>query len=195
VLESALAHNVNLNYFNFNLFNYTRIFARLNYNKKIEAVKGLTEFDGVDQTSTSINSVFPDETISANLNYQRSYRKVKVSLGANLGYSVSNNLYFSTTEAENVNRESNSFTQSYRTRFSSNFKNAPNFDIGYNVNINNYSQGADENILTRHSPFFNFDTFITKELVFTTQYTYNNYRNQDETLNNYSFCIKSRYYK
>lgn len=186
-LESALSHNVNLNYFNFNLFNYTRIFARLNYNKKIEAIKGLREFVGVDQIATSINSEFPDETFSANVNYQRSLRKFKVSLGANLGYSVSNNLFFSTIEQNNINRESNSFTQNYKTRFSSNFKNAPNFDIGYNVSINKYSQESDVTTLTRHSPFINFDTLITDELIFTTQYTYNNYRNQDEVLNNYSF--------
>ncbi len=186
-LESALIHNVNLNYFNFNMFNYTNIFARINYTKTIDAVKGLTQFDGVDQNSTSINSVFPDETISANLNYQRSFRKFKISLGTNLGYSVSNSLFFSETDMINENRESNSFTQSYRTRFSSNFKNFPNFDIGYNLSINKYSQESVENKLTTHSPFINFDTFITDELIFTTQYTYNNYRNESETLNTYSF--------
>lgn len=186
-LESALSHNISLNYFNFNLFNYTNIFARINYNKKINAVKGLTAFDGIDQNSTSINSVFPDETVSAILSYQRSYRKFKLALRANIGYAVSNNLFFSEATQDNENRASNSFTQGYRTRLSSNFKNAPNFDVGYNVSINRYSQGSDINILTTHSPFINLDTFITDELIFTTQYTYNNYRNEAATLNTYSF--------
>ncbi|MDY0781599.1 TonB-dependent receptor [Tenacibaculum sp. IB213877] len=186
-LESALSHNVNLSYFSFNMFNYTNVFANINYNKRIDAIKGLTEFSGVDQVSTSINSAFPDESISANANFQKSYRKFKISLGGNVAYSISNNLFFSRETNENENRESNSFTQSYQTRFSSNFRNAPNFDVGYNVSINKYDQGGIINKFTTHSPFINFDTFITDDLVFNTKYTYNNYRNDSTTLNEYSF--------
>ncbi|TYP99498.1 outer membrane beta-barrel protein [Tenacibaculum adriaticum] len=186
-LESALSHNISLSYFSFNMFNYTNVFANINYNKRIDAVKGLTEFNGVDQTSTSINSVFPDESISANANFQKSYRKFKLSLGGNVGYSKSNNLFFSSETNTNENRESNSFTQLYRTRLSSNFRDAPNFDVGYNVSINKYDQGGNINTFTTHSPFINFDAFITNDLVFNTKYTYNNYRNEEKTLNTYSF--------
>ncbi|CAM1340209.1 carboxypeptidase regulatory-like domain-containing protein [Tenacibaculum amylolyticum] len=186
-LENSLSHNVNLSYFSFNMFNYTNVFANINYSKRIDAVKGATRFDGVDQVSTSINSVFPDETISANANFQKSYRKFKVTLGGNVAYAISNNLFFSGLTGENENRESNSFTQNYNTRFSSNFRNAPNFDIGYNVSINKYDQGGIVNTFTTHSPFVSFDTFITDELVFNTKYTYNNFRNQSRTLNDYSF--------
>ncbi|MFD0993740.1 carboxypeptidase-like regulatory domain-containing protein [Tenacibaculum geojense] len=186
-LESALSHNVNLSYYSFNMFNYTNVFANVTYNKRIEVIKGLTAFDGVDQVSTSINSVFPDETIAANADFQKSYRKFKVTLGGNVSYSVSNNLFFSPISGENENRESNSFTQSYRTRLSSNFRNAPNFDVGYNVSINKYDQGGIINQFTTHSPFINFDTFLTNDLIFSTKYTYNNYRNDSETLNEFSF--------
>ncbi|CAL2091068.1 TonB-dependent receptor [Tenacibaculum sp. 190524A05c] len=186
-LESSLSHNVNLSYFSFNMFNYTNVFASVNYSKLIDAVKGATVFSGVDQVSSSINSAFPDETISANANFQKSYRKFKVTLGGNLAYSVSNNLFFSGQTGQNENRESNSLTQSYRTRFSTNFREFPNFDVGYNVSINKYDQGGIVNTFTTHSPFINFDTFITDDLVFNTSYTYNNFRNQSTTLNDYSF--------
>ncbi len=185
-LENSLSHNVNLSYFSFNMFNYTNVFANINYSKRIDAVKGLTRFNGVDQVASSINSVFPDETISANGNFQKSYRKFKITLGGNVGYSVSNNLFL-LQNGSVENRTSNSFTQSYRTRFSSNFRNAPNFDIGYNLSINKYDQGGIINTFTTHSPFVKFDTFITDELVFTTKYTYNNYKNQERVLNDYSF--------
>ncbi len=185
-LENSLSHNVNLSYFSFNMFNYTNVFANINYSKRIDAVKGLTRFDGVDQVASSINSVFPDETISANGNFQKSYRKFKITVGGNVGYSISNNL-FSLQDGSIENRESNSLSQSYRTRFSSNFRNAPNFDIGYNLSINKYDQGGIVNTFTTHSPFVKFDTFITDELVFNTKYTYNNYRNELRVLNDYSF--------
>ena len=37
-LQSALSHNVNLSYYSFNMFNYTNVFANINYNKSIDNV-------------------------------------------------------------------------------------------------------------------------------------------------------------
>lgn len=186
-LESSLSHNLSLNYFSFNLFNYTNVFASVNYNKRIDAVKRLTVFNGVDQNSTSINSAFPDESISVNFNWQKRYRKFKLIFGGSLSYLKSNNLFFSTQSNTNENRESNTLGQVYRTRISTNFRDAPNFDIGYTVGINRYNQGGRVNRYTRHSPFINLDTFLTEDLIFNTKYTYNNYRNEAQTINNYSF--------
>ena len=38
-LESAYSHNVNLNYFSFNMFNYTNVFASINYNNQFSFSK------------------------------------------------------------------------------------------------------------------------------------------------------------
>ena len=43
-LENSLYHNMNLNYFNFNMFNYTNIFGSVNYSKRIDDIKSNTEF-------------------------------------------------------------------------------------------------------------------------------------------------------
>ena len=74
-LENALSHNFNLNYSNFNMFNYINIFANISYNKRIDAIKGSTRQVGIDRVSSSINSAFPDETISANGRFEKSFRK------------------------------------------------------------------------------------------------------------------------
>ena len=54
-LQSALSHNVNLSYYSFNMFNYTNIFANINYNKSIDNIKkpkinyheSIKKFDGI----------------------------------------------------------------------------------------------------------------------------------------------------
>ena len=186
-LESALSHNLRLSYFSFNMFNYTNVTAFLNYSKRIDAVKGFTQLNGIDQIATSINSTFPDETYSAFGNFQKSFRKYKITLGGNVSYSKSNSLFENPQTQVVENRESNSFTQSYRTRFSSNFRDAPNFDVGYNISINRYDQGGTINSYTTHSPFVNFDALFLKEFTFNTKFTYNNYSNEEKTLNTYSF--------
>ena len=43
-LENALSHNVSLFYYSFNMFNYTNVFASLNYNKSIDNIRTQSVF-------------------------------------------------------------------------------------------------------------------------------------------------------
>ncbi|SED13324.1 CarboxypepD_reg-like domain-containing protein [Tenacibaculum sp. MAR_2009_124] len=186
-LENALLHNVNLSYFSFNMFNYTNIFGVINYTKRIDAIKSNTQFIDVNQVRTSVNSQFPDESISARFRFEKSHRKFKYSLGGNVTYGESNSLVTSRLTNEAVNRLAKTFSQSYESRFSTNFREAPNFDIGYNVAINNSNIGGVENSFTTHSPYLNFDAFFLKEFAFTSKYTYNQVINQGTTIDRYGF--------
>lgn len=186
-LENALYHNVNLNYFSFNMFNYTNVYGSINYSKRKDVIKSNTEFLGVNQVRTSINSALPDETISARANFQKSYRKFKLTLGGNISYAKSNSLITNSQTNLTENRLAKTFSQSYRTKFSTNFREAPNFDIGYNVSINKSDIGGIENTFTTHSPYLNFDAYFLKEFIFTSRYTYNNVVNNGTSIDSYGF--------
>jgi len=196
-LESAYAHNVNLNYFSFNMFNYTNVFASVNYNKRINSTTGSILPIGVDQISTSINSIFPNESLSGSANLQKTIGKFKGTIGGRLSLSKSISSIASLRDTDNdpntppvevrSDRESRSYTKSLRTGISSNFRTAPNFDFGYNVTINDYNQGGITSKFTTHSPYLNLDVLFLKNFTFTSRYTYNNYKNETQTLNNYSF--------
>ena len=88
-----------------------------------------------------------------------------------------------------------SFTQSYRTRLSTNFRNAPNVEIGYNLTINEYDQGGGRTKFFTNSPFINVDAYILKSFTFRADYSYYNYRNEQQTLNDYSFFDASLAYQ
>ncbi|WP_046743788.1 carboxypeptidase-like regulatory domain-containing protein [Kordia zhangzhouensis] len=193
-LENALSHNINLSYFSFNLFNYTNIFAFLNYNKRIDPIRNRSQFltiPGTDpnapdvvstnSVSTPFNSNFADETFSANGRFERMFGKVKASLGGNFSLSKFN-------QEINGNRSVNeSFSQSYQTRISTNFRNAPNIEVGYNLTINDYDQGQNSNRFITSSPFVNVDAYFLKSFIFTADYSYFNYKNEERTINSYNF--------
>jgi len=197
-LESTLSHNVQLNYFSFNMFNYTNVFAFINYNKRIDGITGDTRVSGISQISTSVNSIFPNESLTASANLQKTIGKIKGTLGGNISFSKSTNTINRLQDIDNnpttpsvlvsEDLESKSFSQSYRTKISSNFRTAPNFEVGYNVSINRYDQGNGTiNKFTTHSPFINLDVLFLKNFTFTSKYTYNNYKDEVKSINNYSF--------
>lgn len=193
-LENALSHNLNLSYFSFNLFNYTNIFAFVNYNKRVDPIRNRSQFLTIpsansgdpdilstNSVSTPFNSNFADETFSANGRFERTFGKIKASVGGTLSLSKF-------TQEINGNRNVNeSFTQAYRTRLSTNFRNAPNIEVGYNLSINKYDQGMNTNRFITSSPFVNVDAYFLKSFVFTADYSYFNYKNEERTINSYDF--------
>jgi len=190
-LENSLSHNLNLRYFSFNMFNYTNVFAFINYNKRIDQIRSMSEFlpGSTNRISTPFNSNFADESLSANSRFERTFGKIKASIGGNFTYSKFNQVV---NNEQNINE---SFTQSYRTRFSTNFRKAPNVEIGYNLTINDYSQGGGDTKYYTHSPFINVDAYILKSFTFNADYSYYNYKNEQETINNYSFLDASLSYQ
>ena len=201
-LEESLSHNLNLSYFSFNMFNYTNVHAFINYNKRIDQIRSQAEFltipnpipgdpdiQTTNRISTPFNSNFADESLSFNGRFERTFGKIKASVGGNFSYSKFNQI------VNNENSVNESFTQSYRTRLSTNFRNAPNVEIGYNLTINEYDQGGSRTKFFTNSPFINVDAYILKSFTFRADYSYYNYKTKEQTLNNYSFLDASLAYQ
>ena len=107
------------------MFNFENIFANATYTRKVDAIKTKADFTGINQSSKPYNSNLADETLSGMGNYGRSFLKnYKASLNASLNWSKFNNIQnekATTTE---------SFTQSYTVKASTNYKNLPNMSLG-----------------------------------------------------------------
>lgn len=190
-LESATAHNLSLNYFSFNMFNYTNVFGRISYTKNIDGIRGASSFQpgSVVNVGSSINSDFADESVSAFGRFQRSFGKLKASINGNFNYSKFNQLI-------NNNVSTNeSYTQTYSAGLSSNFRDAPNFDFSYGYTINDNDQGSTRSKFYTHSPSVSFDALLLKSFTFKTDYTYNDFRNEDVSLNTYDFWNASLSYR
>ncbi|NRD23307.1 TonB-dependent receptor [Winogradskyella litoriviva] len=165
-LQNALSHNISLRYFSFNLFNYTNVFAFFNYNKNIDQIRSLTDFDNVIRTSTYFNSNFADESVSTFGRIQRTFGKLRASLRANFNYSKINQFV-------QGNRSVNeSFTQTYTPELSTNFREWPNVTLKYRHRISDTNQGGDDIKYTTSAPSVEFDAYIWDSLTFRTDYAY-----------------------
>src|SRR5690606_27718407 len=119
-LENAISHNVRLSYFSFNMFNYTNVFAFVNYSKRIDQIRNLTNFESVVRSSTPFNSAYADETLSANGRFQRRFGKLQASINGDFTYSKFNQFI------QNNRTVNENYTQTYGTQLRTNFKTAPN---------------------------------------------------------------------
>jgi hypothetical protein len=189
-LENALYHKYSLSYFSFSMFSFTNINASVNYTKKENGVKNNTQLVGIDRISYPVNSNLADETMSAYFRYGKTYSRLKTNLTANVSNSTFNNIL----NDEEI--KSKSISQSYQGSVATKFKNAPNFEIGYEKSFNNYTNSNSET----DRPFANIEISFLKSFIFTSDYSYYNYKNTFENSNNktkntYSFLNANLYYQ
>jgi len=191
-LENSLANSFNLTYFSFNMFNYTNVTGSLNYTRRIEGIKNNTQIVAINQVSSPINidSNFADETFSAFGSFSKRIKKMQYSINGNFGWSSFNNII---NDAVTI---SESFTQNYRTSARSNFKEFPNFEVGYNLIINDYDNGGVTSQFFTHRPFANIEFNFLKDFTFKADWSYYDYSNKDNTIkNDYSFLSADLYYQ
>jgi hypothetical protein len=186
-LENALSNTHTLRYFKYNMFNFENIFANLSYSKKVNPVKNSAIFTAENQRSTAINSNFADESILGGANYGRSFlRYYKASLTVGANWSKFNNIQ------NQIIRTTESFTQNYTVKASTNYKTLPNLELGYNYVINDY-EGT--KFYTK-TPSVKLDYYFLNAFSFVTEYEFYNYTNNTKTVKNeYAFLSSSLIYQ
>ncbi|KJD31936.1 TonB-dependent receptor [Tamlana nanhaiensis] len=167
-LQNGLAHNLTLRYHSFNLFNYTNVFATVNYSKNIDQIRSLANFENVISTSTFFNSQFADESLSAFGRWQRTFGKIRTGVNANFNYSLRNQFI------QGVQSENKSFTQTYRPEIRTNFKTAPNVSFRYSYSVTNADQGTRNTKIIRNAPSVSFDAYLWDAFTLSSDYAYTN---------------------
>ncbi|QSB26911.1 carboxypeptidase-like regulatory domain-containing protein [Flavobacterium sp. CLA17] len=186
-LENATSQVHSLRYFKYNMFNFENIFANATYTKKVDAIKTEADFTGINQSSTPYNSNLADETFSGMGNYGRSFLKnYKASVNASLNWSKFNNIQ------NNQSATTESFSQSYTIKASTNYKNLPNIEFGYNALINQYSGST----FYTDKPFARLDYYFLESFSFVSEYEFYHYYNSGKTVDNeYDFLSASLIYQ
>jgi hypothetical protein len=190
-LQSALSHNLSLFYYSFNMFNYTNVFATINYNKSIDNIRTVSEFvpGSVIRVSTPFNSSFADESLTASGRFQRTFGKLRASVRGNFNYSKFNQFV---QNRQSVNER---FSQTYRAQLRTNFRTAPNVDLSYRYSIQDNNLGATTTKFFTKSPSIEIDALILKAFTFKTDFSYNDFSDEDRTINTYEFWNASLTYR
>tara|TARA_X000000950_G_scaffold86843_2_gene109280 strand:- start:7794 stop:10490 length:2697 start_codon:yes stop_codon:yes gene_type:complete len=180
-LEAALFNAVNLNYQSINIFNFTNIFANLSYSRRDDAIQSTTAVQGINSVRSATNSNFPRDSYTASGRIDKRFKNFKGGLNVNFNYSDFNNVI------NNNPTESINFTQRYRVNIATNFRTKPNLEVGYTYNVRDYTNGDVKSRFFTNSPFARFDAYFLDGFIFEAEYTYNYYRNEVQTLNEYRF--------
>jgi hypothetical protein len=193
-LENSLSQAHSINYFKYNMFNFENIFANITYNRQVDAIKNRALLNGVFQTTTAVNlpSNFADESFSGRFGYGRSFAKYyKASVGGNFNWGKFNNIRVFPSQPEQI-QTTESFTQSYNARFSTNYKNIPNLSLGYAYTINDNFTDT----FFIDSPSIGLEYFFLDAFSFVSDYTYNHNRNKDKSIDNeFDFLSASLIYQ
>jgi len=183
-LINASFHNLTLNYRSFNLFNNSSVFARVNYRKTANQVNRNTIFEpgSVVSSSTTINSPFDNESLTAFGSMSKTIRKITGRLGGSFSYNKS---YQFINSLDNTNE---SISRGINTRIGTNFTKAPNVSLRYNVNFVDQSNSARATDVTtvRHSPSVDFDAYVWNSLTIRTDFSYNEVRQNGSVANTFN---------
>src|SRR5690606_29795553 len=115
---------------------------------------------------------FPDEALSVFGSFSKRIKKMQYSIDGNLNWSSFNNII------NDAVTTSESFTQNYRTSARSNFNEFPNFEVGYNITVNEYDNGGVSSTSYTHRPFANVEFNFLKDFTFKADWNYYDYSNK-----------------
>ncbi len=188
-LDFARIHNVSLFYRDFNLFNFTTLFAGVNYSRTLDPINNSVQYFGFQQVFNPINSVGYNENITGFGSWSKKWKWIRVEGRVNLSYNTVEN---QVNGRENVN---NTFSQGYRAEFGTNFNKYPNVELRYSYAQNDYSGAANNSVFTNHAPSIELSYVFLKNFVLRADYSYNNYGNPGSVRTEFDFLNSSLEYQ
>jgi len=190
-LDNAFSHKFSLGYSKYSMRSFSGIWARLSYTKAIHPVRNKNVLNATDIISMPVNIYNPDETMSMNLSYHKRHVYWNYRMGINstlMKYSsiVNNNL-----------RKSQSFSPNFSFSASSNISGFFNFDLTYDLKLNQFDNGAQQSQYITHVPGIGLElSFFKKQLLIKTKYDYYHYNNKDNSVQNqYAFMNAEIFYQ
>ena len=188
-LDFARVHNVSLFYRDFNLFNFTTLFAGINYSRSLDPINNAVQYIGLQQVFSPINANGYNENLSGFGSWSKKFKYLRLESRVNLNYSTVNNEVNGRT---NVN---NTFSQNYSGEIGTNFKKWPNIELQYRFSQNDYSGARSNSVYTNPSPSVEVTAVIASDFVLRADYSYNNYGNPGSTRTVYDFLNASLEYQ
>lgn len=175
-LQNSWYHQASLNYFNFDMYNFTNIYGGLTYQRRFDGITNTIQFSGLERVSTPVNIGVANEVMSGYMSFDKRFDDFKVNFRANLAESTSNNLV---NDAANENR---TFTQNYRGSVETTFFKTLNVELGYTKVFNEYSGNSIKNRFETDRPFTNINLRFLKGFRLDMDYEYNHYRSKTADL-------------
>ncbi|MBO3699865.1 carboxypeptidase-like regulatory domain-containing protein [Roseivirga sp. E12] len=168
-LQNSLYHSVQLNYFNFNMYNFFNVYGGLTYSKRFDDITNIVSFNNLERVNSPININTANEVLSGFASTDKRFDAWRFNFRANWSKSISNNI-ISDTPNENT-----SFLQSYRATISTTLFKSLFLDLGYDVSFNTYEGRNVSSQFENHKPFASLSKKFLKGFELEVEYEYNSY--------------------
>jgi hypothetical protein len=122
---------------------------------------------------------------NGSFNYQRTWGKIRWSSNAGLNYSSLNNI------VNNAPRNSTSIGQNYTASLGTQFKKAPNVELGYTYTLNRYDNAGRVSEFSTERPFARLNWVFLKNFNLSADYDDYHFKNLDGSSENKYAFLKS----
>lgn len=189
-LDNSWYHNISLNYFSFNMFNFTNIFAGVNYNKRVGDITNTIVYQGLERINQPINTEAANDNLTGFGSYEKRFGKFKARVRGNLSLSTNNNTI------DGIENTNTSLTQSYTASFETNFKTAPNVEVGFQRTTNNYEGSRTASGFITNRPFVEVEARFLKHFSAEADYSFSDYASEDgATQSSFDFLNAALYFQ
>jgi hypothetical protein len=174
-LENSWYHNFSLNYFKFNMYNFFNVYGGMSYQRSLDDVTNIIQFNGLERVNSPINIALANESLTGYVSSDKRFNNWTLNVAANWNRSISNN-QISDIANQNVN-----FRQTYSTSISTVFLGVFQFDFGYDLTLSGYEGGNQKSKFQNHKPNVELDFEFLKGFRFNIDYEYNRYINKSNS--------------
>lgn len=189
-LDNSWYHNISLNYFSFNMFNFTNIFAGLTYNKRVGDITNTIVYQGLERINQPINTEAANDLLSGYGSYEKRFGKFKARVRGNVSLSTNNNTI------DGIENTNTSLTQSYTASFETNFKKAPNVELGFQRTTNNYEGTQSASGFITNRPFIEVEARFLEHFSAEADYSFSDYASEDgATASSFDFLNAAVYFQ
>lgn len=173
-------HSYSLNYNKFSVYRGLDLNARVSYNQKIQGFKNTTELVGIDQFSTLIMFVIPENILSGKFSFSKKINQIKYGLVTSGSYNEFFQIVNSIT-SKNISK-----TLSVTGKVKTFFKKVPNLELGYTYSPSIYTTSFSSFKFKNNEFFLNLDYVFLKDFTLKADYSRFNYQNEDASIENIS---------
>ncbi|WP_456376134.1 carboxypeptidase-like regulatory domain-containing protein [Lutibacter sp.] len=189
-LEFTNYHTARILYTKFQLYKNIILSASIGYNKKKETIKNEIILVGTNKFLTPILFEHPETNWNFRGDIYKRYGKFKIRFTGRFDVSDYKQL-IDNRLSKNINK-----SQYYKSSLSTNFEQAPNIKIGYNLKLSNYQSSTLKSNYTTKEPFVEVDYDFLNRFVFKVDYYKNIFENKDfAQKDSYEFANTSLFYQ
>ncbi|WP_028889902.1 carboxypeptidase-like regulatory domain-containing protein [Tenacibaculum ovolyticum] len=177
-LENELYHSARIRYSRFSLYRGLMLLANVNYTKRVKGFRSAVNFDGVNRFLTIDMLENPTKNWSVRSSLRKKIKKIRYHIEG----SYSSSSFKQSINNSFVNNKNNNY--SFDVGFETLFDHFPTIETGFRRSIGSYVSSNSTSKFVTNEPYVNIDYDFLKGFVFNFDYTYYNYQNKSQGINN-----------